>query len=318
MEVYKFNSKVNSELNLNELFDDKYTEDEKNKASEKIIEALRKTEIQKELMQAITLDEDVEISSFSFLTNKHDIFKTLPGNRKLDKGNLKKLNDSIAAHGYRSSQPITINESAEILNGQHRRHICIEREIPIVFNFERTHDDSLELTVDMNISQKNWELLDYIKSYADRGYVDYQNFISLIEEQKITPSLALWLIYHSRNGQVQERVKTGALTCNNRDMKIVRSAISRIKELRDVIPDNLPEERALKNAFLGDKVAVPLAIIMDQPNYKHARMLKQISRMYQSIDKRNMSVCGDSLVAIYNLRLKDPASRLVKYSEMEN
>lgn len=308
---------VKIDISLNKIFSDEYTESEKNIAAKKIYEALGRPEIQKELFEAINLDEDVDICALSFITGKHEVFKTLTGNRQLDNGNLKKLRDSISEHGYRSSQPITINESAEILNGQHRKYICEELGIPFVFNFEREHDDSLGLTVDMNISQKNWVLLDYIKSYADRGYEDYQNFLMLIEEQGITPSLALWLIYHSRNGQVQGKVKNGNLTCNTRDMTIVRRAVAAIKEIRDRIPNNLPGEKALRNAFLGDKIAVPLAIIMDQPNYKHARMLKQVSSMYKSIDNRNMSVCGDTLVAIYNLRLKDSTGRLRPYSEME-
>lgn len=317
MEVKEINNEVNLKLTLDEIFDQKYTKDKREKVIEIVIEALKKTEIQKELFQAIELDEDISIEGFSFITNQYSAFKTLQGNRQLNATNLKKLNESITTHGYRSSQPITINELAEVLNGQHRMEICKEKQIPIIFNYERTHNDSLELTVDMNISQKNWELLDYIKSYADRGYEDYINFLNLIEEQGITPSLALWLIYHSRNGNVQERVRTGSLSCSSRDMVIVKNAISKIKELRDVIPNNLPNEKALRNAFLGDKVAVPLAVIMDQRNYKHSRMSNQISKMYQSIDKRNMSVCGDSLVAIYNYRLKDPKSRLIPYEEME-
>ena len=317
MEVKEINTEVNSKLTLDEIFDKKYTQDKVEKATEIVIKALKKPEIQKELFQALELDENISIEGFSFITDKYSVFKTLQGNRQLNATNLKKLNESITTHGYRSSQPITINELAEVLNGQHRIEICEEKKIPVVFNYERTHNDSLELTVDMNISQKKWELLDYIKSYADRGYEDYVNFLDLIEEQKITPSLTLWLIYHSRNGSIQERVRTGSLSCSTRDMVIVKNAISKIKELRDVIPNNLPSEKALRNAFLGDKVAVPLAIIMDQRNYKHSRMLNQISKMYQSIDKRNMSVCGDSLVAIYNYRLKDSTSRLIPYQEME-
>lgn len=159
-------------------------------------------------------------------------------------------------------------------------------------------------------------LEDYVRSYADRGFQDYINLLALVKNQGISISLALWLIYHSRNGFIQETVKSGSLRCSDRDMEVVIKTLDLIKDLRDVIPNNFTDEKSLKNAFLGDKVAVPLAVIIDQKNYNHSRMIKQIKNYYKSIDKRNMSTCGDSLVKLYNYRLKDSSSRLVDYADM--
>ena len=80
--------------------------------------------------------------------------------------------------------------------------------------------------------------------------------------------------------------------------------------------NTLPEERALRRAILSDKVAVPLMVIMEEENYRHDRMLKQVKEYFRSIDKRNMSTAGESLVALYNHRLRDPNSRLKTYSDM--
>lgn len=288
----------------------------KKKILNKILEAIKNPEIINELLLAIELDKDTHINGFTFSSSKYDAFKILPGNRQLNTANLRKLDSSISTHGYRSSQPITLNNVGQILNGQHRAAICKAKNIPIFFNFERTHSNSLALTVDMNISQKNWVLEDYVRSYADRGFQDYINLLTLVKDQGISISLALWLIYHSRNGFIQETVKTGSLRCSDRDMEVVIKTLDLIKELRDVIPDNFADEKSLKNAFLGDKVAVPLAVIIDQKNYNHSRMIKQIKNYYKSIDKRNMSTCGDSLVKLYNYRLKDSSSRLIDYSDM--
>ncbi|EJT5923906.1 ParB N-terminal domain-containing protein [Clostridium perfringens] len=282
-----------------------------------LLEISQNPNILKELAFAIKSDPDVKINSFIFASKAYDQFKTLPGNRKLNDGNLKKIKESIKKYGYKRSQPITLNENNEIINGQHRFKLCKELELPLYFNYERCNEDSLNVTVGMNISQKNWTLLDFVKSYADLGNQDYKNFLELIDSENISPSLILWLIYHSRNGYIQDIVKSGKLRCTIFDMQRVRKIVIAIKELREVIPTNLPKERKLRDAFLGDKIAVPLAIIMYQDNYNHNRMLKQITRCYNSIDKRNMSVAGETLVNIYNLRLKDPNSRLTSYEDME-
>lgn len=55
-------------------------------------------------------------------------------------------------------------------------------------------------------------------------------------------------------------------------------------------------------------------VIMEEKNYHHDGMLKQAKEYFRSIDKRNMSTAGESLVALYNHRLKE--SRLRKYSDM--
>ena len=57
--------------------------------------------------------------------------------------------------------------------------------------------------------------------------------------------------------------------------------------------------------------------IMRQDNYDHNRMLKQISTNYRSIDLRNRNTMGDSLVAIYNKKLKNKEDKLPYYVDME-
>lgn len=299
-------------------FEDETKNNEKNIARELLLKAVDENPgITEEIILATRLDPDVKISSLIFTSNKYDEFKTLTGNRDLNKGNLNKLTKSIEKYGYRSSQPITLDLYNFIMNGQHRKFICESKGLPIYFNYDRLNEDSLSVTMEMNISQKNWALLDFVKSHANLGNEDYKNFLELMTTEQVSPSLIIWIIYHSRNGITQDKIKNGELRCNERDKTIVRRTVAAIKELRDQVPGNLPKERKLRGSFLGDKIAVPLAIIMDQPNYNQSRMLKQIARCYNSIDTRSMSVAGETLVNIYNLRLKDSNSRLVSYQEME-
>lgn len=294
---------------------------EEKKINEKIDEILSNVitnpSIRKEIENAIKLDENVEINSLIFKSQKYDALKTLTGNRELNKANLKKLEESIVEYGYRESQPITINKNAEIINGQHRNHICKKLNLPIFFNFEDCETNSLDVTVKMNISQKNWGILDFIKSHADLKNENYINFLDLMDSQKISPSLILWLLYHSRNGDIQAKVKEGDLRCSKSDVERVKKTIALLHEIQNVIPDTLPADRAMREAILSDKLAVPLAIIMEEENYTHSRMLKQISNYYHSIDKRNMSSAGDTLVKIYNFRLRE-SSKLKAYSKMDN
>lgn len=307
------NKDIMEELeNAKGLIEDEYNTN----VEDKLYEVLENGEILEQLKIALKEDKDVEISGLIFKSNKYGIFKRLSGNRELDNNNVKKLKESIQENGYKKSQPITIDEAWNILNGQHRRKVCEELGLPIFFTIEYTENDSLKITQDFNQNQKNWALIDYIKSYADRGFEDYKKFIKLCQDENIQPSLAIWLLYSSRNGVIQNRIKNGELRCENRDIERAKKILNNIREIKECIPNTLPEERALRRAILSDKVAVPLMVIMEEENYRHDRMLKQVKEYFRSIDKRNMSTAGESLVALYNHRLRDQNSRLRKYSDM--
>lgn len=298
------NSKIENETKLQE------------KIEALVLNILEDKNILNQLRIALELDKDVQIVGLNFKTEAYDKFGKLQGNRVLCEANLKRLAKSIDENGFKSSQPITIDENKSLVNGQHRHKICETKKIPVVFNVETSTQDSLKITQDFNKYQKNWSLLDFVNSYADRGFDDYIRLLDLVEAENITLSLAIWLLYRSRNGVVQSQIRNGELRCSDADIISIQRVLRHLVEIKECIPDNLPEEKKLRDAIFSDKLAVPLSVIMSESNYNHQRMLKQVRELYNSIDRRNMSSAGESFCSIYNYRLKDSSGRLRLYAQM--
>ena len=285
-------------------------------AEEKLLNIIGNDELVDQLKKSISLDKDIEISNFIFSSKKYDSFNRLAGNRDIDPKNVKKLTNSIKANGYKKSQPIILDEDFNIIDGQHRFRACQDLGLPVYFTIEKT-DDSLKLTQDLNKDQKNWSIIDYVKSYSERKFEDYNRLLKLIQDENITTSSAIWLIKRSRNGNVQQQIRKGTFKCSEEDVLRARLVLNKIRELKESIPNNFPEEKKLRSVMLTDRIIVPLMCMMEEENYNHKRMLKQIKELYRSIDTRSMVTAGESLIAIYNLKLnKSSNKRLRPYSEI--
>lgn len=282
----------------------------------KLLNVLSNKEVLEQLKYAINIDSDVEIAGFIFKTQKYNKLQLIKENRPLNKRNLKKLRESIKNNGYKISNPIIVNKKGEIINGQHREFICEENGIPIYFSLD-VSDKNLKLMVDLQI-QEDWKLHNFIMSYTEIGIDDYVNFSNLIKDEDISISLGIWLLYGSRNGDIQSQIRNGNLRCSKNDVLRVKSCLAKIREIRDVIPNKLKKEKKLRSKFKTDKVCVPLMCIMREPNYSHERMLKQVAECYDSIIYKNMSDAGESFVDIYNYRLSNSSGRRLRsYSKIE-
>lgn len=282
-----------------------------------IKETIKREDVAKNIKLVTDKDPETQVSGLIFTTTDYDIFNFLTGNRTINANNVKKLKESISENGYKKSQPIIVNQDFEIIDGQHRFVACEELKLPIYFTIEREDEDSIKLTQDLNKNQKNWNLIDYIKSYVDRGYQNYINFLRFVEDRNLSLSTAIVLAWGTRAANVRNKIIQGKIEFTIYEENRVDEIINRLKEIKEKIPNNLDIEKKLRNAILGDNFAAVMVKIMRQDNYDHNRMLKQISTNYRSIDLRNRNTMGDSLVAIYNKKLRNKEDKLPYYVDME-
>lgn len=282
-----------------------------------IKETIKREDVAKNIKLVTDKDPETQVSGLIFTTTDYDIFNFLTGNRTINANNVKKLKESISENGYKKSQPIIVNQDFEIIDGQHRFVACEELKLPIYFTIEREDEDSIKLTQDLNKNQKNWGLIDYIKSYVDRGYQDYINFLRFVEDRNLSVTTAIVLAWGTRNANIRNKIMQGKIEFTIYEENRVDEIINRLKEIKEKIPNNLDIEKKLRNAILGENFAAVMVKIMRQDNYDHNRMLKQISTNYRSIDLRNRNTMGDSLVAIYNKKLKNKEDKLPYYVDME-
>jgi len=105
-------------------------------------------------------------------TNDYSKFKTLEGNRHVNKLHVKRLKESFK-EAYLLS-PIVVNQDFQIIDGQHRFEAAKEMKLPI--NFIVCNNYSLKEVQLLNTNMKNWKKEDYLNAYCDLKYPEYLKF----------------------------------------------------------------------------------------------------------------------------------------------
>lgn len=105
-------------------------------------------------------------------TNDYTIFKTLEGNRTVNKLHVKRLINSFEKKYLIS--PIIVNEQMQIIDGQHRFEAAKELSLPIYFIIVKGY--GLNEVQMLNQNTKNWTKLDYLNAYCDLNYPEYIKF----------------------------------------------------------------------------------------------------------------------------------------------
>lgn len=105
-------------------------------------------------------------------TNDYSMFRTLEGNRHVNKLHIKRLKDSFQK-AYLLS-PIIVNEKFEIIDGQHRFEAAKQLGLPV--NFLIAPNYGLKEVQMLNENMKNWKNEDYLNAYCDLKYPEYLKF----------------------------------------------------------------------------------------------------------------------------------------------
>ena len=198
-----------------------------------IKETIKREDVAKNIKLVTDKDPETQVSGLIFTTTDYDIFNFLTGNRTINANNVKKLKESINENGYKKSQPIIVNQDFEIIEGQHRFVACEELKLPIYFTIEREDEDSIKLTQDLNKNQKNWGLIDYIKSYVDRGYQDYINFLRFVEDRNLNVTTAIVLAWGTRGANIRNKIMQGKIEFTIYEENRVDEIINRLKEIKE-------------------------------------------------------------------------------------
>lgn len=107
------------------------------------------------------------------------IFKTLPGNREINKSLFKKLEKSILESNLLSTNPIIVNSEMEVIDGQHRLEVARKHNLEVTYLVDQ--DGDLEHVWAHNTVRNNWKPTDYLDSYTKAGkenYIKLGKFVS--------------------------------------------------------------------------------------------------------------------------------------------
>ena len=112
-------------------------------------------------------------------TKDYTIFKKLNGNRNVSQARVNKIIKSINTIGY-ISNPIIVNNQMEVIDGQGRLQALESLNLPVEYII--LNNIGINECISMNMNQTNWNLMDYIQSYATRKNENYIKLMQLIRE----------------------------------------------------------------------------------------------------------------------------------------
>jgi hypothetical protein len=100
-------------------------------------------------------------------TTDYDIFKALAGNRNLNAGHLARLTISISKRNLMEYNPILVNESMEVIDGQHRLEIARQNKWKVYYTI--VPSAGLTEVMELNTTLRNWRLNDFVDSLITQG-----------------------------------------------------------------------------------------------------------------------------------------------------
>lgn len=141
-------------------------------------------------------------------TKEYGIFKTLRGNRPLNRSHIKKLKKSIENNNHLNLHPIIVNQNFEVIDGQHRLECARQLDTDIFYIKSDTIND--EHLIECNVNQKSFEVENYIDYFAIKeGKPEYIQLKSMLESSGLKPKALLTLILGVVSSNILEFLKTG-------------------------------------------------------------------------------------------------------------
>lgn len=150
-------------------------------------------------------------------TKDYAIFRTIAGNRTLNKSNLKNITKSVAEMNMLAAQPIIVNEDMEIVDGQHRFQIARDNKFPVYYVVIEGGD--LRAVQLLNNTARRWNREDYVKSFASMGNMNYKRLWEFAQETGESIGVSIVAILGHGGGSVSNKLKNGLLEFTAEDIE---------------------------------------------------------------------------------------------------
>ena len=162
-------------------------------------------------------------------TKNYDLFKKLEGNRATTIDRINKIKKSIMEVGYITS-PILVNENMEIIDGQGRFEALRELKLPVEYIMQPGLN--FKECVAMNVYQTNWNIMDYIKSYAEKGNQNYVYLYKLLEEFPLLRNINMYAtVIKEQDKFFSSTIKNGELQISEEEYEEAKEKIREVYEL---------------------------------------------------------------------------------------
>ena len=232
---------------------------------------------------------DLQIHS----THDLSIFKNLNGNRDLNINNVDRIAKSILDNGF-FKVPIVVNEYFEIIDGQHR--VEAAKKVNSIVYYIKVKDYNLSTAILLNANSSNWKTIDYVKSFCERGNINYLKLMQLYESNKdfgintcaeLTTDFIYRLVSKNDNSK-SDVIKTGNYIYNDvNDAEYIFESMRKIHE-------NIPEAKSTIYCRT-------IKLCLKNPEFKLSDFVYKANKHSDQYRKSNtISVIMSNIEYIYN------------------
>lgn len=195
-------------------------------------------------------------------TKDYSFFKYSSNNRGIKPVNVAKIKKSMEKYGFIAGRPVLCTAEGVIVDGQHRFEAAKELNLPILYEIVTT--DFVKTMIELNSTQTNWELLDYINSYADQGIDCYRKLLKFQEKYKLGMSNSIF-VYLDKTTNRSSDIREGKVFTIN------------------------PNAEAVADFILNCNFV---------PYYKEHKFIQAVNAVYKRLNKEQLQKIKTNLIAI--------------------
>lgn len=191
-------------------------------------------------------------------TTDYKIFKKSTGNRLVKKRMVERLVNSITHNNLLHANPVIVNKSMEVIDGQHRVQAAKDMARPVFYVV--VEDADIETVRLLNANAKAWLPADFVNSYADLGNKDYITLRTLMNDYEMAVSTILPLFYPSlRHSEQLDHVRGGTFKATN--LELATTILNMVVKWGKYAEKNVYKDRSFvtavfKMAGMGDRFDV--------------------------------------------------------------
>lgn len=232
-----------------------------------------------EIINRALMTKNMKVVTPVYETNDYSVFKELEHNRDVKLSRVKKLVASFSEKEILN--PIVVNENMEIVDGQGRYEALktLGRPIKFIVSYGANIEDCRR----MNAYNTNWGMMDFVKSFARSGNLNYANLLECQQECRLSFNTILWVcqisshIYH--NSKTPEEwttntIASGKLVFTEENKKQAKLFSIMAQEIIDAL--TLKTKAGLDSFYRG------ITIVFRTDGYDHQRMVKNAKKCRSS------------------------------------
>ena len=196
-------------------------------------------------------------------TNDYTKFKTLEGNRRVNKQHVNQLIRLMVENGNLTDQfPIVIGKDGYVIDGQHRLEALKTLGWEVGYIVEESA--TIETVRNINRGNRNWSWRDVAESFARLGNREYMWFLKYYDSHELTYTLAMLFC-----GAKMSKRYTSGLTFTSGDFEVEDKTkaelyASQFEELREIVD------------ITGHDFGKALNKLFRSPFYDHERMVRKM------------------------------------------